>query len=209
MRKTGLVFVCLMCVLLLASCAEKDATGIPSEIEIVNIPTDRDIYSDLQQVEANSTIIVEAVAKENLGQDVSTHFDNELQKDLPDYGYTRWEIEVTKVYKGDVKVGDKVVLLQDYYIWTYPDGKQQLVTFTSLKPVVKNNKYLLFLVYDHNLQGYCAVGDYEGMFAIPTKEIKEKTKAGELEQSDFEVYNYETLHYLIPIYNEVAQKYFN
>ncbi|HEX7057331.1 MAG TPA: hypothetical protein VF260_09085 [Bacilli bacterium] len=60
-----------------------------------------------------------------------------------------------------------------------------------------------------DLQGYCAVGDYEGMFAIPTKEMKEKTQAGKLEQSDFEVYNYETLHYLIPIYKEVLQKYFH
>jgi hypothetical protein len=128
---------------------------------------------------------------------------------VPEAGFTYWEIEVTKVYKGDVKSGDKLVLLQEYYIWTNTAGKKQLVSSTSLKPAVKNKKYIMFLRYDDNFKAYYPVCDYEGMFAIPTDEIKVKTKAGTLMQADLDVYDNENLSYLIPIYNEVVQKYFN
>ena len=83
----------------------------PSDIEVVNVSTDRILFENLQQVEDYSTIIAEAVAKKSIGQEVSTHYDYEFKKELPDTGFTRWEIEVTKVYKGDVKVGDKLPLL--------------------------------------------------------------------------------------------------
>ena len=171
--------------------------------------TDRILFENLQQVEDYSTIIAEAVAKKSIGQEVSTHYDYEFKKELPDTGFTRWEIEVTKVYKGDVKVGDKLPLLLQYYIWANSDGKKQLVTGSSLKPVVKGNKYLLILDYDDYNKGYWLVSDYEGMFAVPTGDLRAKVKAGTLAQSDLDVYDGETLQYLIPIYSEVVQKYFS
>lgn len=209
MKKAIILTFAFLFIILFASCKANDNSDIPSDIEVAYLPAERQLFEDLEQVENNSSLIVEAVIKKNLGQEVSTHYDYEFQKELPGAGYTKWEIEVTKVYKGEVEAGDKLVLLQDYYIWEDPDSKKQLVTLTSLKPAVKNKKYLLFLLYDDHLEGYCAAGDYEGMFAIPTDEIKEKAAEGTLKQMDLDVYNYETLHYLVPIYCEVNHKYFN
>jgi len=207
-KRIAVIFFCLMIVFLVTSCKANDASGIPSDIEVVHGVADKITFENLKQVEDDATIIVEAVARKTIGQKVSTHYDTELQKDLPMGGYTQWEIEVTKVNKGDVKEGDKLVLLQDYYLWTYSDGKEQLITATDLKPAVKNKKYLMFLKYDDRNKGYWPVCDYEGMFAIPTDELKAKVKDGSLKQSDLDVYNYETLQHLVPIYNEVVQKYF-
>jgi hypothetical protein len=221
LKRLALILISAL-LILLAACDKEDASDIPSDTEaaekLADIPADIEvaysvadkiIYEDLEQVEEDATVIVEAVAKKTLGQKVSTHYDYELKKDLPGSGYTKWEIEVTKVYKGDVKEEDKLVLLQDYYIWTYSDGKDQLVSTTALKPAVKNREYLMFLKYDDINEGYWPVCDYEGMFTIPNDELKEKVKDGMLEQTDLEVYNYETLFYLVPIYKEVVQKYFN
>lgn len=110
-------------IILSASCKKLDTYDIPVDIEIAHYAStaDRVLYENLQQVEEDSTIIVEAVAKDIIGQKVSTSYDYELQKELPGSGFTKRECEVTKVYKGDVESGDTVVLLQDYYIWTYTD----------------------------------------------------------------------------------------
>jgi len=187
-----------------------DDSGVPSGIEIVHVQSDSIEFDSLKKVEDDSTIIVEAVAKKNLGQKVNTSYDYDLKMDLPDYGYTKWELEVTKAYKGGVKAADKLVLIQEYYIWTNMDGKKQLISITSLKPAVKNNKYLLFLRYDDNFKAYYPVCDYEGMFSIPTEDLKSKAKAGTMKQSDDpDVYDGEHLQYLIPIYGEVVQKYFS
>jgi hypothetical protein len=217
MKRISLVLICLLFILFAASCgaensgvpSDADLSDIPPDIETVNVPSDRTIFKSFQQVEENSTIIVEAVAKEHLGQYVEMTYDDHFKRELPGVGYTKWEIEVTKVYKGDVKIGDKLPLLLQYYIWTEPDGKKQLITGSSLKPAVKNKEYLLFLVLDDDPEGYWPVCDYEGMFPIPTGEMKAKAKDGTLTQSDFDVYDGETLHYLIPIYRDAVRKYFD
>jgi hypothetical protein len=67
----------------------------------------------------------------------------------------------------------------------------------------------MFLIYDERYNAYWLVCDYEGMFAIPSDEMKAKAKAGTLAQSDFNVYDLDGLNYLVPIYNEVVEKYFN
>lgn len=227
MKKLPLIINCLLIIFLLASCKAADVSdsGNPSEtevedeqsdfeissdIKVVHTQSDRIYCEDLQQVEDEATIIVRAVAKGTLDQKVDTVYDDEIQEELPAYGYTKREIEVTQVHNGDVKVGDKLVLLQAYYLWTYSDGYKQLVSNTSVKPVVKETEYLMFLRYDKIMEGYSIVGDYQGIFAIPTNEIKAQAEEGILEQSDLDIYyNHEPLHYMFPLYNEVVEKYFN
>ena len=101
------------------------------------------------------------------------------------------------------------MLLHDYFVWTYEDGKKQFITTSSMKPAVANKKYLLFLIYDETNEGYWPVSDYEGMYAIPDSNIKAKLKENTLKQADLEVYDYEPLIHLLPVYQEVAAKYFN
>lgn len=189
---------------------EQSDFEIPSDTPVVHTQSDRIYCEDLQQVEDEATIIVRAVAKGTLDQKVDTIYDYVTEKELPTYGYTKRGIEVTQVHNGDVKVGDKLVLLQAYYVWTYSDGYKQLVSSTSVKPVVKETEYLMFLRYDKIMEGYSMVGDYQGIFAIPIDEIKAQAEEGILEQSELDIYyDNEPLHYMFPLYNEVAKKYFN
>jgi hypothetical protein len=183
---------------------------ISPDIEIVRPMGDRIFYYNLQEVEEKSDLIVKAVVKGTLGQKVFTLYNADLQKDLPTFGYTKREIEITQVYKGDTNVGDKLVLSEDYYIWKNPDGKKQLVCFTSVKPAVKEKEYLLFLSYHKDLGAYYAVGDYQGIFDIPTDKIKTKGRIASLEELDQDrYYDGESLSYLLDVYNEVLDKYFN
>lgn len=182
---------------------------IPPDIEIVRPMGDRIFYYNLQEVEERSDLIVKAVVKGTLGQKVFTLYNEDLQMDLPTFGYTKREIEITQVYKGDTNVGDKLVLEEGYYIWKSPDGKKQLVCSTSVKPAVKEKEYLLFLSYHEDL-AYYAVGDYQGIFDIPTDKIKAKGRIASLEELDLDrFYDGESLSYLLDVYNEVLDKYFN
>ncbi len=207
MKKKHIIFFCFLLMTFFVSCKAKDTSDIPADIEVVHHAdtADRILYESLTQVEKEATIIVEAIPKDIIGQKVSTVYDYEFQKELPGSGLTKRECEITKVYKGDVEIKDTIVLLQDYYIWNYTDDnsgeKQQLITTSYLKPAIKDMKYLLFLLYDDRHDGYWPVCDYEGMFSIPASNT--------LNQSDPDVYDYETLPYLIPIYNEVTEKYFS
>lgn len=209
MKKIGLCIMCMILMLVLVSCKTKKDSDMPSDIEVVRLQSERAYYENLEQIEDQATIIVKAVVSENLGQEVDTIYDYALQKELPTYGYTKWEVEVTKVYKGDVKVGDKLVLLQEYYIWTKSDGKKQLVTSSSVKPLNQGEEYLMILRYEEMLGGYSTVGDYQGIFAIPTDEVMAMIEDGKAEKSDFDIYyDDEPLNYLFPLYNEVIEKYF-
>lgn len=186
---------------------------IPSEIEITNFDTaDRTYYHNLQELEERADIIVIAVVKRNLGQEVSTYYDELNKQFLPITGYTNREIEVTQVYKGDVNVGDKLILGEGYYTWTYPDGTKQFITSSWVKPMNKDSEYLLFLGYSQDLGNYYRIGDYQGIYPVPTDEIKAKVKEGAVEPSDLDLYYHykgEFPPYLLTVYKEVIEKYFN
>jgi len=211
MKKMGLyIFFCMVIVPLLISCKADEVSDISPDIEVVRSQPERTYYENLEQIEEQASVIVKASVSENLGQEVDTTYDYVFQKEMPTYGYSKWEVEVSKVYKGDVNVGDKLILLQEYYIWTKSDGKKQLVTSSSVKPVKKGEEYLLLLRYEELLGGYSTVGDYQGIYAIPTEEIVAKIEEGTLVQADFDIYyDDEPLNYLIPIYNEITKRYFD
>lgn len=182
--------------------------GTPPDIEVIHIMGDRTIYNNLRELEDRADMIVRAVVKGNLGQEVITFFDEDIKKFIPITGYTKREIEITQVYKGDVNVGDKFILLEGYFTWTYPDGYKQLVSSTLVKPMKKESEYFLFLCYSHDRGAYYRVGDYQGTYAIPTDQIKAREST--LEQWALEIYyNYETelLNNLLTIYKEIMSKY--
>jgi hypothetical protein len=206
--KKGIVLLLLPFMGFLASC---NTTGVFSPVsdidEIVHIQSDRLFYEHLGQIEDAADLIVEAVPQGITGQNVNTTYHRGFGKFLPDFGYTRREIEVAKVYKGDVNPGDTLTLLEGYYIWT-TEGKKQLISRSPLMPAQTNETYLFFLQYSEAHEGYWPVGDYQGRYAVSSGEITAKAKSGTLKQADLDVYQHEHLPYLIPIYREVAQKYF-
>jgi len=76
----------------------------------------------------------------------------------------------------------------------------------------KDSEYLLSLGYSQDSGTYYRVGDYQGIYPIPTDEIKTEVNTGKVEPSDLELYYHhkgEFPPYLLTIYKEVTEKYFN
>jgi len=176
--------------------------------EIVHIPFDLRFHSNLRQVEEASDTIVEAVAKGVIGQHVNSGYNAQFGKVIPDFGYSMREAKVTKVYKGDVNVGDTLILLEGHYVWETDEGKRQLISRSALPPAKTDRTYLLFLACHDQHGGYWPAADWQSRFAVPDRAIREKAEANTVEQSDLDVYQHESWPYLIPIYREVYEKYF-
>lgn len=209
MKRFFLLFLCLLITYTIVSCKEKDTSVISSDIEIVKVPNDKLLYDNLQQVEKAASLIVEAVPEESLGQSIDDSHTDKQQKNSPNYGYTSWEMKVTKIVKGNATVGTKLTVLLEYYISKADNGLEQLITFTSLKPPTTGKEYIMFLYYDKKRNAYLPVCDYEGMFPEPDQTIKEKVQSGSLTESDLEVYSEEPLKNLLTIYTKVVRKYFH
>ena len=209
LKKVFLLFLCLLITCPTISCKDKSTSVLSSDIEVVKVPNDKKVFDNLQQVEKNATIIVEAVIEESLGQNIVTDSANKNKKACPDYGYTKWEMKVTKIFTGDVKVGDKIPLLLEYYILKGLNDKEKLITYTALKPPIIGKEYILFLKYDKKQNAYVPICDYEGMFPKPDTELKDKAKKDKLQQSDLDVYSDDTLENIVPIYHKVVLKYFH
>lgn len=208
MKKVYFTFIFICFTLLLTACGKRLDKNDLENIEIVHILADRSYMENLSQVETEADVIVEAIAIEDLGQETSSYYDYSFNKELPLGGFTKWNMEATKVYKGNLSEKENVTVLQNYCIWTYDDGTKQMISSSNLKPINKNQKYLLFLKYDDTIKGYWLVCDYEGLYEIPDKSIKEKIAKKTVTMSDLPVYSSNDMHYLISIYNEVAEKYF-
>ena len=178
------------------------------EYEVVTINCDRVSYESLSEIEERADVIVEAIIGEDQGQEVSSHYDYDIKKELPNGGYTKKSITITNVYKGDIEVDDILLFLHDYYKWTYEDGTKQLITTSAFSPVKEGDKYLLFLHKESNKEGYSSVGDYLGIY--PLTEIIHFAK--DQKTTDFsyiyDLYKADNMDKIIALYDEVVRKYY-
>ena len=213
----------LAVVVSLAYTLQKPKSDIPEWLEMQGGAStgDRMFYYTLENVEAEADLIVEVTAKEVDSQVCSKFYDYAFDKVLPGAGYTRRNCKVNKVYKGEVEEGDNLLILQYYYIWDYEtgdvwdyvdDGASKdlgFVNFSQVKPMIPGEKYLLFLSYYENHGGYYPVGDYEGFYAMPTKDIPEKVEQKTLQRTDFDyIFQHDVMPSFLPLYYEVHDKYF-
>ncbi len=217
----------LAVVLSLVYTLQKPKSDIPEWLEMNggSATGDRMFYYTLENVEAKADLIVEVTAKEVDSQECGKIYSYAFEKIVPGSGYTRRNCKVTKVYKGEVEEGDNLLVLQYYYIWDYEtgdvwdyvddgdDGASADLGFinvsSQVKPMIPGEKYLLFLSYYENHGGYYPVGDYEGFYAMPTKDIAEKAEQKTLQRTDFDyIFQHDVMPTFLPLYYEVFDKYF-
>lgn len=169
-------------------------------LEVVKMQADRMQYQNLNEIETNSTIIVEAEVVDTIGQEFSTYHVSEFEKDVPGSGFTKRKLKIQEVYKGDVSKGDTIVLMQDYYVWTDENDEKKLISMTELKPLTNGNKYLLFLTWSKNYEAYYETGDFQGVYPLQMDESQDK-EFTHVYPSEAHSWN------LVPIYEEVQKKY--
>ncbi len=178
-------------------------------LDVINVACSKRLCNSLSEVEGEATIIVEVEVGEVLDQKVSSFYDATFQKELPSAGYTRRELIIEKVYQGEKSIGDKIVLLHDYFIWENTDNTKQLISLSGYKPMKKGDKYLLFLAWDESKDGYYVIGDYQGIYPVEETVVSKKGTSNTVKQDFAHVYSNEEYSFtLVPIYEEVREKYF-
>ncbi len=166
-------------------------------------------YNTLQEIEDAADIIIEAKVGDITGPKLTQYYSAEFYNHMPTDGYTEKEIKVTKVHKGDVKAGDKLIFAERYYVWITAEEEQVIVSDAYVKPAVEGEKYLLFLKYNEKDKNYSLVADYMSFYEFPSKSLLQKTKDGTLVQEDLTyLYQEKKAINFYPLYKEVIDKYF-
>ncbi|GHU56560.1 hypothetical protein FACS1894132_14090 [Clostridia bacterium] len=178
---------------------------------------------DYETLEQYSEIIVIGKILSDGSQENLSFYDYDLQKDIV-YGYISYnQIEVLKVFKGDVAVGDKLNICQDYGV----TANDELYSQSKLTPMEKDDEWLFFLELDLRHEDYtCSANDFGfGRYPIPTAEIEEtvdkleelstkkpknwqkeyKKEQKNLKTEDFGVFSEENIK--IDIYSKILDNY--
>ncbi len=181
----------------LTACSQtipKDFSGI--ELEKWGIVC-RAEYEDLDDLEKASDLVVVGTFAEDSVQDLDYRYNGFFgEKIIVGFNSTN-SIEVSRVIKGDVKVGDMVKVSQGYAV---NDG--QLLTRSDLTPMVKGDTWVFFLSTADDCGLYWCTGDSDGRYPVSTVqnqslEISEYSKLGVYNKEDFND----------DIYNELVEKY--
>lgn len=106
-------------------------------------------------------------------------------------------LKVTKVLFGDVEVGDELNIKQSYGIL---DG--ELISFSKLTPMQKDDEWIFFLKLASDNSYWCA-GDSDGRY--PTKNSSENGIMSLSEAPELGVYN--ESEFKRAIYDEIVEKY--
>ena len=145
----------------------KAAASKPLPEKIVQAETDRVVYSDLPSLLEASQLVVIGEYAEETEQKLTTAHSAEINADVITNAVSTNKIHIKKVLKGEPPEGD-ITVSQRYGI---QDEPAQIVTFSSLTPMVKGDEWLFFLYYDALGSTYWCAGDYCGRYPIPNDEI--------------------------------------
>ncbi len=212
MKKIILSCVLIMGILLTACGKEVASSKLPTNLDNVNIndvewvlPYELDMhyYTELESLEDNSEIIVQAKVVKKLGQKITnTYYNTELKADFPMSGNTKYQMQAVNVLKGDMKDGDSFNYSQAIFIFNDVDNVIKAKFFTNQLPLENGDEVLMFL-NKNNDDSYYAVGDINGIYHKhkPGSYLNEKT----FHSTKLESYSYAMQ---CKIYLDVTEKYY-
>lgn len=203
MKKCILDFLLISYILTSAAC-----TGAPSgnteefsDLELAEWgESNRMVFGDLEQLEKHSDIIVVGTFNKDSEQEEIYQYDGHFEKDVLATVISTNSIEVSKVIKGDVNVGDTVPITQDYGVID-----NQLVTTSELTPMLKGDTWIFFLsenTSEIRAGKYSCTGDNDGRY--PLKNFSYR-RIALTDNEDLGVYNKEDFRE--DIYSEILEKY--
>ncbi|MDE7229392.1 MAG: hypothetical protein K2N56_02825 [Oscillospiraceae bacterium] len=180
----------------LAACSQtpKEIPKDFSGIELLKWgEADRWVYDDLETLEKASDLVVVGTFIEDPVQDLDYHYEEFFGKEIIGNVHSENTIEVLRVIKGDISVGDPVIVSQGYAV---NDGK--LITMSDLTPMVKGDTWVFFLSTANDCGYYWCEGDSDGRYPVSTVqnqslEISEYSGLGVYKREDFKDKIYEEL----------------
>lgn len=198
MKKIISIITLCAVVMTLTACSaapENSAADEYAELKLVRpVESDRINFRDLETLEAHCDI---AVVGKIVGDPIqknyyeyNPYFDKEILRNI----ITTGTVEISRVLKGDVKVGDTVNVLQRYGIIG-----DEFFAYDELTPMQNGDEWVFFLKEEPRLDGYWCWGDTDARY--PTKNassnrpmaLAESPELGVLDKSLFNQSIYEEL----------------
>ena len=159
-------------VLILTACSNNTVNKDYSDYNITRIETDREIYTRLDELLPASDIVVRGKfcsdTKQELFYDNSDENGNGVLIDAVSTNY----ISVSDVLYGNTEASE-IRISQRYGAI---DEKKEIVTFSSLTPMYKDDEWIFFLYYDNENDTYWCAGDYCGRMPVFSGEIKDNAQ---------------------------------
>lgn len=196
-----IIVVCSFCTILTACSKVKEGSSgnLFAELEFVRVgETDRVGFNDLKSLEESVDLAVVGEFVADAEQDIFYDYDGYLGKNIVTNVVSYNTIEVTRVLKGDVNVGDNLKIGQYYGI---VDG--DLITFSDLTPMQKGDEWVFFLRKQRDADIYWCYGDSDARY--PTKKSVNNEPMPFSDSPDLGVYDNENFNR--DIYNEILEKY--
>ena len=156
-------------------------------------------FFDLESLESHSEIVVVGTFVEDSTQELTYQYEEFFGKEILAFVDSFNNIEVTKVFQGDVNVGDTLTICQDYAV-----VEDRFVTYSALTPMMKGDTGIFFLGSSDNGEHYFCTSDSDGRY--PVKDFT-YTRIALTENEDLGVYD--KVDFNEEIYNEILDKYDN
>lgn len=132
------------------------------------------IYEGIDDLEQGAQIIVEATI---VGEQSTENYVQNGEV-LETYGVAN--VEISKVYKGDVKVGDVIPVAEPGYF----DDKGNYVSFEGYKVMEDDGRYLLFMTTSKS-GNHVLLGLFQGKFDLNIKEEQQDLVQSKLSEDQF------------------------
>lgn len=159
------------------------------------IEVDTITHDTLNELENHCSLAVIAKVIGNPRQE--TFYDDSLGINIFVNVITLNTVEITKVLKGDINVGDRIDVYACYGVM----GKS-FITFDGITPLMEGDEWVLFLSKD-DFGDYYQTGGVGGRY--PTKNVKNNRAFSLSEYSELGVFNEKDFNR--NIYNELLEKY--
>lgn len=171
-----------------------------TELRLANnyekMEVDRIMYSDLEEIENASRLIIVGRVTGNARQEIFN--DGSLGINVITNIVTYSEVEITEVFKGDVNVGDLIEIYASYGII-----EDRLTIEDGIAPLIEGDEWIFFLKRDPIDGTYFQSGGFDGRY--PTKNSNNSRNFSLLEHPELGVVNEKDFNW--KIYNELVEKY--
>ncbi len=200
MKKLLSLFLTLsLCLLTMTSCNQQEEK-LPFEgYEVarggeVNRPN----YSTLDRLEERSDLIVVGTCVGEAEQKDIYQYDGHFDEKILVMYNTVCNVEIKQVFKGDVEVGDTILVCQQYGV---DADNGEYWTYSNLTPMLDGDTWLFFL-YDNRGENYMCCGDEDGRFPVRNQTYRRTalTDSEELGVLDMNYFNWEVYYEIMGNY---------
>lgn len=155
-------------------------------------------YDNLDELEEDSDLIVVGTCMGDAEQKDIYQYDGHFDTDILVMTNSTCQVKITQVFKGDVKVGDTIPVMQQYGV---DKEKNRLLTYSDLTPMLDGDTWLFFL-YDNRGENYMCCGDRHGRYPVENHTYRKTALTDSEELGVFNEYNFNQ-----EIYDEILEKY--